>query len=65
MRITKLLLFGIITLLSACASTAPHDQPSRQAQLNAKYIGGDLYRTGRYIRHHPEWHRHVPADVKM
>jgi len=61
MRITKLLLFGIITLLSACASTAHHNHPSRQAQLNARYIGGDLYRTGRYIRHHPEWNPHTSA----
>ena len=64
MRITNVLLLGIITALSACAPTHHHDHLSRQAQLNAKYIGGDLYRIGRHIYHHPEWHRHSSADTE-
>jgi len=57
MRIITILLCLIISGLTACASINQNASHSRQAQLDAKYLGSDLYRVGRHIYHRPEWRK--------
>jgi len=55
MRITgRLLLCLVPGLIPSCVSVH-HAASSRAAELHEKHLGGDLYRAGRHIHHHPEW----------
>lgn len=52
---TTFFLLLISSLLLACAPVQKkNDNSEIKPLVNEKHIGGDLYRNGRHIHHHPE-----------
>jgi len=46
----------LILILSGCAmqGTGDHKNTDAKPLVHERYIGGDLYRSGTHIHHHPE-----------